>query len=124
MANLASFIGLALVWSVVWANLPSWEELLSEQPVVHSPAAVPELDLTIPGVTASHTAGEPHRVGGNADRQASRFHRVAESKCAEDMQRVCPASLSNEERLRCEALNLKRASTLCRTSEEQPTQGK
>ncbi len=124
MANLASLIGLALVWSVVWANLPSWEELLSEQPVVHSPAVVPELDLTIPGVAAPHSAGEPDRLGRDADRRASRFHRVAESKCAEDVQQVCPASLPNEERFRCEALNLKRASTPCRTSEEQLAQGK
>ncbi|MCP9446623.1 MAG: hypothetical protein NNA22_03500 [Nitrospira sp.] len=121
---MASLIGLALVWSVVWANLPSWEELLSEQPVVHSPAVVPELDLTIPGVAASPSAGKPHRVGGNADRRASRFHRVAESKCAEEVRQACPASLPNEERLRCEALNLKRTSTSCRTPEEQPTQGK
>ncbi|MCP9470339.1 MAG: hypothetical protein NNA31_10115 [Nitrospira sp.] len=121
---MASLIGLALVWSVVWANLPSWEELLSEQPVVHSPAVVPELDLTIPGVTAPRSTGEPDRVGGNADRRARRFHRVAESKCAEEVQQVCPASLSNEERLRCEALNLKRISTPCRTPKEQPTHGK
>ncbi|MCP9448716.1 MAG: hypothetical protein NNA21_01470 [Nitrospira sp.] len=124
MANLASLIGLALVWSVVWANLPSWEELLSEQPVVHSPAVVPELDLTIPGVAAPRSTGEHNRVGGNADRRASRFHHVAESKCAEEVQQICPASLPSEERLRCEALNLKRASTPCRTSEEQAARGK
>lgn len=125
MANLASLIGLALVWSVVWANLPSWEELLSEQPVVHSPAVVPELDLTIPGVPVSRSAGEPNRTGGDADRRVSRVHRVAGAKCAEDVRQTCPASLPNEERLRCEALNLRRASTPCRMREEQGTvQGK
>jgi hypothetical protein len=124
MANLASLIGLALVWSVVWANLPSWEELLSEQPVVHSPAVVPELDLTIPGVTASRSAGEPHRAGRDTDRRESHSHRASRAKCPEDVQRTCPASLPNEERLQCEALNLKRPSTSCRTPEEQAAQGK
>jgi len=58
-AIVASTIGLALVWTIVWAHLPSREELLSEEPNLGAPAPppVPELDLTIPGVPSVRPGG-------------------------------------------------------------------
>jgi len=67
-AIVASTIGLALVWTIVWAHLPSREELLSEEPNLGAPAPppVPELDLTIPGVPSVRPGREPGRTGGSA----------------------------------------------------------
>lgn len=48
-ASLVSVVGLVLVWGIVWANLPSKDELLSaqSQPRAAAVPVVPELDLTI-----------------------------------------------------------------------------
>lgn len=65
IALVASTIGLALVWTIVWAHLPSREELLSKEPNLGAPAPppVPELDLTIPGVPSVRPGREPGRTG-------------------------------------------------------------
>ena len=65
-AIVVSTVGLALVWTIVWAHLPSREELLSERPNLGAPAPppVPELDLTIPGVPSVPPGREHRRMGG------------------------------------------------------------
>lgn len=93
LAGVASLIGLALVWSIVWANLPSREELLSEQPAIPAVPAVLELDLSIPGVPAKQ---------------------IVAVKCDAEAQRVCPDSLMGAERLQCMAQHLKQLSPPCR----------
>ena len=67
-AIMASAVGLVLVWTIVWAHLPSREELLSQQPNLGAPAPppVPELDLTIPGVPSVPPGREPGRLGRHA----------------------------------------------------------
>ena len=128
LAVLASVVGLALVWSVVWANLPSWDELQSAQPRVPAGPAVPELDLTIPGVpsrplhapsrldgegkgTAGGTASKT--AGGYAISRTMRAGQVAEVKCAAEVQDACPDSLTQEERHRCLEQRLSKLSTPC-----------
>ena len=99
LAALASVVGLALVWSVVWANVPSWEELLSGQPRVPAAPAVPELDLTIPGVP-SRPPHAPSRLNGEqkgavgatvSKKMAGGVSalRTIRAACAEDVKRVC-----------------------------------
>ncbi|MBM4126245.1 MAG: hypothetical protein FJ247_02705 [Nitrospira sp.] len=112
LAALASAVGLALVWSVVWANLPSWEELQSEQGRGPIAPAVPELDLTIPGVSP-HVPDAPSRsgkegkepvskaAGGHLMSRTVRAGQVAEVKCAAELQEACPDALTQEERYQC-----------------------
>jgi hypothetical protein len=115
MASVASLIGLALVWSIVWANLPSREELLSEQPSIPAAPAVPELDLSIPGVPAT-PPGPPAgstTTGGFSVPREIRAKQIAEVKCDAEAQRVCPDSLMGAARLQCMAQHMKQLSTPC-----------
>jgi hypothetical protein len=115
MAGVASLIGLALVWSIVWANLPSREELLLEQPAIPAAPAVPELDLSIPGVPAK-PPGAPAvstTTGGFSVPREIRAKQIAEVKCDAEAQRVCPDSLMGAERLQCMAQHLKQLSQPC-----------
>jgi hypothetical protein len=125
-ASLVSVVGLVLVWGIVWANLPSREELLSAQPKPHiaAPPAVPELDLTIPGVPANRPAGTDY-PGGAGESTATgtsgalsgpddpRARQIAEVKCDAEVQQFCPDSLTGEERRRCVAQRLKRLPASC-----------
>jgi hypothetical protein len=128
LATLASVVGLALVWSVVWANLPSWDELQSAQPRVSAVPAVPELDLTIPGVPSrpSHApsrlngegkgpAGvtDSRTAGGNFMSGAMRAGQVAEVKCAAEVQEACPDALTQEERHQCMERRMSKLSAPC-----------
>lgn len=121
IASLASLVGLALVWSVVWANLPSREELLSDQPQLRSPAVppVPELDLTIPGVSSARTSPEPAAGVVTAAPRDSRSRQLSEMKCDAEVQEVCPEALTEEERRQCMARTLKRLSVPCRQIAQQ-----
>lgn len=115
MAGMASLIGLALVWSIVWANLPSREELLSEQPSIPAAPVVPELDLSIPGVPAK-PPGAPAvstTTGGFSVPRDIRAKQIAEVKCDAEAQRVCPDSLMGAERLQCMVQHLKQLSQPC-----------
>ncbi|MCS6896768.1 MAG: hypothetical protein NZM29_02250 [Nitrospira sp.] len=118
MANLVSLIGLALVWSVVWANLPSREELLSEQAGASSSAATRELDLTIPGVAVTHEGQRPEQAVTAVDSRDHRLHRLSEAECLNKARQACPPSLPDGERLQCEALHLKGLSAACGTHDE------
>lgn len=124
-AILASIVGLVLVWTVVWANLPSREELLSEQPNLGAPVPppVPELDLTIPGVPPVRPAGEPGLTSGSAESKTSggiadpydtQAKLVNELKCDAEVQEVCPVSLTKDERRQCMARSKNQLSIPCR----------
>jgi hypothetical protein len=64
MARAVSVAGLALVWGLIWANMPSKDEWLSDQvkPGFTVPATIPELDLTIPGVPVPPAANPPAQI--------------------------------------------------------------
>ncbi len=128
LATLASFVGLALVWSVVWANLPSWDELQSGQPRVPAVPAVPELDLTIPGVPSrpSHAPSRLDDEGkgragvansrtavGNVTSRTMPKGPVAEMKCAAEVQDACPDVLTQEERRQCLERRIGKLSAPC-----------
>lgn len=128
LATLASVVGLALVWSVVWANLPSWDELQSAQPRGPAVPPAPELDLTIPGVPVrpaqapSRPAGEgkgqtgatnSKTAGANVVSRATPAGQVAEVKCAAEMQDSCPDQLTREERYQCLERHMSKLSTPC-----------
>jgi len=122
MAGLASLIGLGLVWSIVWANLPSREELLSAHRPVAAAPAVPELDLSIPGVPAKPL----HMPGRHAESAASKTpgavfvpgeigaKQTAEVTCEAEGQKLCPDSLTGVARQQCLARHLKQLSPPCR----------
>lgn len=131
-ASLVSVVGLVLVWGIVWANLPSKDELLSAQPQprVAAVPVVPELDLSIPGVSASRPAGTQSEEGaqrpGGSDEPAvsetsgavpvpgdGRARQVAEVKCDAEVQQFCPDSLTGEDRRRCVAQRMKRLPPAC-----------
>lgn len=115
--------GVSLVWAIVWANLPSKEELLSAQSA--SPAGTiprqPELDLTIPGVSNQPTAdsigaGETASVptlGGLSVPRDGRAMKVAEVKCDATIQQYCPDSLAGEDRRRCVMRRFTRLDASC-----------
>ncbi|MBX3301975.1 MAG: cysteine rich repeat-containing protein [Nitrospira sp.] len=115
--------GLSLVWAIVWANLPSKEELLSAQagsPPVEFPR-VPALDLAIPGVsgspeTTSVRAGQTAPVatlGGLSVPRDGRARKIAEVKCDAEIQQYCPDSLAGEDRRRCVMQRFKRLDVSC-----------
>jgi len=114
--------GLSLVWAIVWANLPSKEELLSAQSGTSSAKVShqPSLDLTIPGVSGpppnSVGAGQAAPVathGGFSVPRESRAGKIAEVKCDAEIQQYCPDSLAGEDRRRCVIQRLKRFDASC-----------
>lgn len=123
ITNSISVAGLVLVWSIIWANLPSKEELFSAQSTssIAATRRVPELDLTIPGVTRPPTdspagAGEAESVatlGGVSAPRDSRARQIAEMKCEAEVQQYCPDSLSGEDRRRCVVQRIKRLDPPC-----------
>lgn len=115
--------GLSLVWAIVWANLPSKEELLSAQsasPTVKIPRQ-PELDLTIPGLSSQPTAnsigaGDTASVttlGGLSAPHDGRARKIAEVKCDAAIQQYCPDTLAGEDRRRCVMQRFKRLDASC-----------
>ncbi len=121
--SLVTVIGLILVWTIVWANLPSKDELLSAQPASSPVEAtrVPELDLTIPGVSTQPNessagnggAGSVTTLGGLSVPLEGRARQIAEVKCEAEVQQYCPDSLSGEDRRRCVMQRLKRFDAPC-----------
>lgn len=128
---LVTILGLLLTWALIWANLPSKEDLLS--PPSQRAAAVPpvpELDLTIPGVPPAKPTGLQTRKGvdalsggeGPTSSKADgtntipadrRVRRTAEVKCDAAVRRSCPDSLTGEDRVRCLEKRMKRLSPSC-----------
>lgn len=121
--NAISVVGLILVWTVIWANFPSKEELFSAQSASSSGEAqrVPELDLTIPGVVnrpAENSAGAADSLsgvtlGGLSVPRDRRAKEIAEVKCEAEVQQYCPDSLEGEDRRRCVVQRLKRLDAPC-----------
>lgn len=115
--------GLSLVWAIVWANLPSKEELLSAQSgsSAGDVSRPPALDLTIPGVsnpsgaTSVGVGGSPSATvrGGLSVPLNSRARKIAEVKCDAEIQQYCPDSLEGEDRRRCVMQRLKRFDASC-----------
>jgi Cysteine rich repeat len=133
-AILVSAIGLLFVWSIVWANLPSKDVLLSGAPSPEAAVApaVPELDLTIPGVPPSQQsrgarsgntrAGQPDGSGGKTMpliSSNSGARQIVEMKCDAEVQQVCPDALTEEARRRCVAERVKRLSRPCQENMQQ-----
>jgi hypothetical protein len=131
-ASLVSVVGLILVWGLVWANLPSKTELRSAQSSAREAVVpvVPELDLTIPGVSPIGPTGGTRRpaavpstgsggplastdASGVPNLSDSRVRQIAEVKCDAEVQQFCPDSLTDEERQRCIAQRLKRLTFAC-----------
>ncbi len=122
-ASLVTVAGLILVWTIVWANFPSKEELLSVQSGTSSVEAspVPALDLAIPGVSSQPAAnaagaGEAASVttlGGLSVPRDGRARQIAEVKCDAEVQRYCPDSLSGEDRRHCVMQRFKRLAPSC-----------
>lgn len=132
LASLISVVGLSLVWVVVWANLPTKDELWSGQSVVHKidASTVPELDLTIPGIPSNGQSGMSPLKGVDQSKstgttstssQTDRFSvpmegrakQVVEVKCDAEMQRICPNSLAEDERQQCVARRITQLSSPC-----------
>jgi len=140
MAGIVSLVSLALIWGIIWANLPSKEELLAAQPPpqISAPApAEPVLDLTIPGVPSGSQRGvPPHEGAGRAllgpSRDGSRgeeevphdgpavflnadprARQIAEVKCDAEVQQHCPESLTVEERRSCAVQRLNQFPPAC-----------
>lgn len=123
IASLVTGGGLLLVWAIVWANVPSKEELLSalsSTPSVETPRQA-ELDLTIPGVPHQPVQGfteigEPSigtASSGDGALQEGRARQIAEVRCDADIQQACPDSLVGEDRRRCMVQRLRKLNPVC-----------
>jgi hypothetical protein len=116
----------------VWANLPSKDELWSAQLPARNAvtSVVPELDLTIPGVSATKPSGTPHpegasqpmgsggsgvsnTIGGFSVPSEVRARQITEVKCDAEVQQYCPDSLTEEERQQCVGQRIKRLPLPC-----------
>lgn len=116
-AAAVSVAGLALVWGLVWAHLPSKEELLSDVPQVHpaSPPVPAELDLTIPGVVSGPSASTaPQRESTPPNLRQAR--QIAEMKCDAEIQHICPDHLPTDEYRRCVEHRASQVSPACTDS--------
>src|SRR4051812_23859893 len=106
-ATIVSIVGLCLIWGVVWANLPSKNELLSREPqsaAISASPVVPELDLSIPGVPSggriSSAPLDKDRLPAIAPQGISNAHRareISEVKCEAEVQRRCPDSPTGQD---------------------------
>ncbi|MBX3320315.1 MAG: cysteine rich repeat-containing protein [Nitrospira sp.] len=115
--------GLSLVWAIVWANLPSKEELMSSQSGASSvqTSRAPSLDLSIPGIPSrpmtnsvgTGQAAPVRTLGGLSVPLDSRARKIAEVKCDAEIQQYCPDSLAGEDRRRCVMQRLKRFDASC-----------
>ena len=123
VTNSISVVGLILVWTVIWTNFPSKEELFSAQSASlrGESQRVPELDLTIPGVVsrpAENSAGTADSLsvatlGGLSVPRDRRAKEIAEVKCEAEVQQYCPDSPEGEDRRRCVVQRLKRLDAPC-----------
>lgn len=122
-AGFVSVVGLLLVWTIVWANLPSKDELLSAQAgrTIAPAPVVPELDLTIPGSpirlrdqsAGLSTAAPSEIIGGLSVPSDQRTRQITEVKCQAEVQQVCPDSLTGVARQRCVMQRLKQFGPSC-----------
>src|SRR3990167_4954332 len=107
-AILVTIVGLGFAWGLVWANMPTKDQLRASGVSFRAMKAAPPtpaLDLSIPGVPAPDAPGS-HRVvvngaelpqreqGGGGLEVASdpRSKQIAEMKCEAELQQACPDS--------------------------------
>lgn len=129
-----SIAALAVVWGVVWANMPAMEELRSSRVPVHAAETAslsPVLDLTIPGVPPAEGRGSKpssHKVvvnGGEGPKTGtelsepsapidSRTRQIAEMKCDAAVEPVCPQSMPGEDRRQCIERRMTQLPRMCR----------
>ncbi|MCS6292874.1 MAG: hypothetical protein H8J66_07355 [Nitrospira sp.] len=130
-AILVTIVGLGLVWGLVWANMPTKDQLhasaVSSRAMKAAPPT-PALDLSIPGVPLPDAPGS-HRVvvngaevpqseqsmGGAGVALDPRAKQIAEMKCEAELQQVCPDSLQGEDRRRCMERRAKHLSSPCQS---------
>ncbi len=123
VTNSISVAGLILVWTVIWTNFPSKEELFSAQSASlrGESQRVPELDLTIPGVVSRPAENSARTadslsvatLGGLSVPRDRHAKEIAEVKCEAEVQQYCPDSLEGENRRRCVVQRLKRLDAPC-----------
>ena len=123
ITSFVSVAGLVLFWIIIWANFPTKEELLSAQSAspLSEAQRVPELDLTIPGVTRQPVESQAETgevasgttLGGLSVPRDSRARQIMEVKCDADIQQYCPDSLTGDERRRCVMQRIKRLDLPC-----------
>lgn len=130
-AILVTIVGLGFVWGLVWANMPTRDQLhasaVSPQAMKATPPT-PTLDLSIPGVPAPDAPGS-HRVvvngaevpqpeqgmGGAGVALDPRAKQIAEMKCEAELQQVCPDSLQGGDRRRCMEQRAKHLPSPCQS---------
>lgn len=130
-AILVTIVGLGLVWGLVWANMPTKDQLhasaVSPRAMKAAPPT-PALDLSIPGVPAPDASGS-HRVVVNGAKVPQpeqsmrgagvaldpRAKQIAEMKCEAELQQVCPDSLQGEDRRRCMEQRAKHLPSPCQS---------
>jgi hypothetical protein len=107
--------GLALVWGLVWANLPSKEEMLADMPVVRpaAPPAMPELDLTIPVSPPVPPAVLSQQPAATAVPEGIRARQIVELKCEAEIERICPEGAAGREHHQCVELRIAQMSPPC-----------
>jgi len=130
-AILVTIVGLGLVWGLVWANMPTRDQLhasVVSPRVIKATPPTPALDLSIPGVPAPDAPGS-HRVvvngaevsqpeqgmGGAGGALDPRAKQIAEMKCEAELQQVCPDSLQGGDRRRCMEQRVKHLPSLCQS---------
>jgi len=130
-AILVTIVGLGLVWGLVWANMPTKDQLHASGVSSRSMKAIPPgpaLDLSIPGVPAPDAPGS-HRVvvngaevpqteqgmGGAGVALDPRAKQIAEMKCEVELQQVCPDSLQGGDRRRCMEQRAKHLPSACQS---------
>lgn len=130
-AILVTIVGLGLVWGLVWANMPTKDQLHASgvsSRVMKATPPTPVLDLSIPGVPAPDAPGS-HRVvvngaevpqleqgmGGAGAAVDPRAKQIAEMKCEAELQQVCPDSLQGEDRRRCMEQRAKHLPSPCQS---------
>ncbi len=130
-AILVTIVGLGFVWGLVWANMPTKDQLHASAVSPRSMKATlptPVLDLSIPGVPAPDAPGL-HRVvvngaevpqpeqgmGGAGAAVDPRAKQIAEMKCEAELQQVCPDSLQGEDRRRCMEQRAKHLPSPCQS---------
>lgn len=128
-----SVVTLAVVWGVVWANLPTMEELQASQVPSRVAAPVPSspiLDRAIPGVPPEKAKGEavPLRTvvingaevpNGGTDLSAPslpvdpRARQIVEMKCDAEVDQLCPQSMPGDDRQQCMERRITHFPLLC-----------
>ncbi|MDO9118264.1 MAG: cysteine rich repeat-containing protein [Nitrospira sp.] len=130
-AILVTIVGLGLVWGLVWANMPTKDQLHASgvsSRLMKATPPTPALDLSIPGVPAPDAPGsrrvvvngaeipQPEQgLGGAAVALDPRARQIAEMKCEAELQQACPDSLQGEDRRRCMEQRTKQLPSPCQS---------